>query len=338
MGINENADEVTDEFDKLLKDLQLQRDLDIISDEEYYAELEKLRDTYLTKGSEKWWQYTKEIISYEEDMLAQTRDSIQDTFSELVQNCEKDLEEIEKMVDSMSNKLKSFSQLYTEETVTAADGTEITVAKLGDPRQTAAILDRYDTALTTVKNRMAQVEGIDPDFINEFMDQITSMGVEEGMRYAEALAKSSDYEFEYQITGWQANFQKSEEIADKFYQDRRDDLGEEFVGDINEAIAELPDDFLENGKLCMDMFEEGFLQELSNFAGTLYQAVSSQLGLAGIFAGLGIPVQVGSAASGAASGGTSTSVTYNFNGSRMSIAEQRMAAQQQADLDRLRWA
>lgn len=60
-------EEVPEAFDKALDELELRRDLDVIDEAEYYAELEKLRDEYFAKGSDKWWEYEKEIYEYRKE-------------------------------------------------------------------------------------------------------------------------------------------------------------------------------------------------------------------------------------------------------------------------------
>ena len=80
--IRENSGEVSEAFQDALDVLQLQRDLDLINDEEYYQELEKLRDQYLQKGTEEWWKYTKQLMDYDSKVL----DNSRKTFSDLGEN------------------------------------------------------------------------------------------------------------------------------------------------------------------------------------------------------------------------------------------------------------
>lgn len=67
VGIIDSKDEVDEAFTKLYEDLQLQKDLGVISEEEYYEELTKLRDKYLKEGTKEWWDHTKEIINYHKE-------------------------------------------------------------------------------------------------------------------------------------------------------------------------------------------------------------------------------------------------------------------------------
>ena len=67
IGIVDNEYKVSDAFQGLMDDLDLKRDLGVVSEEQYYEEMAKLRDDYIKKGTKAWWDYTKKLIQYEED-------------------------------------------------------------------------------------------------------------------------------------------------------------------------------------------------------------------------------------------------------------------------------
>ena len=62
VAINESAVDMTEQFEKAFTELELKKDMSLVSEAEYYAQLEELRDNYLGKGSAKWWEYTAKII------------------------------------------------------------------------------------------------------------------------------------------------------------------------------------------------------------------------------------------------------------------------------------
>ena len=68
-GIEQNSDEVVKAFDSMLEKLEYKRKFDIISEDEYYTELEKLRDKYLKAGSKEWLSYTEKIYSYQKSAV-----------------------------------------------------------------------------------------------------------------------------------------------------------------------------------------------------------------------------------------------------------------------------
>ena len=65
-------------MDIAYKDLKNSFDLGAVSAEQFYAELENLRDYYLEDGSAAWWQYTKQILSYEQSLKEEQEKARQD--------------------------------------------------------------------------------------------------------------------------------------------------------------------------------------------------------------------------------------------------------------------
>lgn len=74
IGIRDNGGEVSEEFEKILDDLELKRDLAVIDESEYYRELERLRDNYLEKYTEKWWDVTKQLAQHDEQVRKEAMD------------------------------------------------------------------------------------------------------------------------------------------------------------------------------------------------------------------------------------------------------------------------
>lgn len=68
VGIKENTYEVTDAVKQMFDDIKLQKELGSISEGEYYEKLREYRDQYLEESTKEWWDYTKELISYEEKL------------------------------------------------------------------------------------------------------------------------------------------------------------------------------------------------------------------------------------------------------------------------------
>ena len=72
-GFSEAVESAANAFGKKLKVIDKALSLGVISEKEYYSELEKLRDKYFTKDNEEWYEYTQRILefrknSYKEDI------------------------------------------------------------------------------------------------------------------------------------------------------------------------------------------------------------------------------------------------------------------------------
>ena len=73
--ITSYIDKLPEAFEKAFDEINLRRDLDVLSEEDYYSKLSALRDKYLTKSSDKWWEYTKDIVTYQKKAAEQVRDN-----------------------------------------------------------------------------------------------------------------------------------------------------------------------------------------------------------------------------------------------------------------------
>lgn len=91
VGIEENSEKATKQFDKLLGILDKQKDFGIISDEEYYNELKILRDKYLTVGTKEWYEYTKKLLDYQDDYEKEWKKSYEESRDEEFGNLKKKL-------------------------------------------------------------------------------------------------------------------------------------------------------------------------------------------------------------------------------------------------------
>lgn len=281
VGIRENSGEVSEAFQDALDVLQLQRDLDLINDEEYYQELEKLRDQYLQKGTEEWWKYTKQLMDYDSKVL----DNSRKTFSDLAKIASSKLKEVQNLIDTMSNKLKDYGDLIVERE--QYDGS--TYKQLTDFGTDIATLNRYDELLSGL-----QARGVS----DEFFEQLADMSVDEAIEYAELLMALSQEQFDEYMAQWQKKQDLSESIAKKLYKNKADAVATEIKSGILEAIKDLPPEFYKNGVLCADLFDQGLIETLQGLGhdmlNTLFgQEIADQI--RALFASMGVPLD-GSAA------------------------------------------
>ena len=82
VGITVGEDFGKDAMDAAVKNLKLQLDTAAITTADYYRELEKLRNNYLTRGSEEWWKYTKEVMEYEQKRVEEAKKANKEAFEE----------------------------------------------------------------------------------------------------------------------------------------------------------------------------------------------------------------------------------------------------------------
>ena len=65
----DSSKEATKTFNGFYERLRYQREFDLISEEEYFARLEELRDRYLQKGTDNWIRITKMIYYYQKKVI-----------------------------------------------------------------------------------------------------------------------------------------------------------------------------------------------------------------------------------------------------------------------------
>ena len=158
--------------------------------------------------------------------------------------------------------------------------------------------------------------------------------MEEGTKFANALLAADDVTFHQYIEDWKKKQEASDAIAKELYADEAKELGEKYEEELKKAMDGVPDEFKESGKLSAEMFGEGFLERIKEVCEKVKAAVMTEV------ASVGATMTANLVYAGAGNGGTvnkSFSPTYQFNGAGMTVAQQRRAAQAQAEIDRLRF-
>lgn len=240
VGIQENSREVSKEFQKMLDDLQLKRDLDIINDSEYYSELEKLRDEHLEKGTSDWWEYTKEIIDYEDSIVDEQKENL----DELNSDYEQHLKDREDLTSAFYDKL-SASSLYNTTKIAFGDE-EYSYTTLKNFDDEIKALDEFESKFTTVQERLKAVFVGDDESIKSMLDTIRSDPFGEGGNVLEAMLNSTDSELTTFANGYQQFIAKSKSVTTNAYADELAALDNNFISQISEKFANSP--LLENLK------------------------------------------------------------------------------------------
>ena len=240
VGIKENSGEVSEEFQKMLDDLQLQRDLNIISDAEYYSELEKLRDNHLEKGTKDWWQYTKEIINYDKKLA----DEQEKNLEELNSAYDEHLKDREDLTSNFYNKLSSNS-LYNNITFSIGDNKE-TFTRLNNWDDELKSLDEFENKFTAVQERLKAVFVGDDESLKSMLDTIRNDPFGEGGNVLNAMFNATDTELTSFANGYQQFILRSKNITQNAYADELAELDNDFISKISEKFANSP--LLENLK------------------------------------------------------------------------------------------
>ncbi len=275
VGIIEEGVQLEKEMDKLLKNLDLQRDTGAISEAEYYKKLEEYRDEYFTKGTEGWWEYTQKIIDFENDQLEEqkkvldkSKEEALKTFEDIAKGVEKNVQAVESSRDKFADKLADFGTSSLFETTTdiirggAKDGSDIKITRtnLTSLSDNIQKLRDYTTALKAVK-----AKGVPKGFF----DMLRDMGVEEGTAFANAILATPDNELNAYLDDWTYIQEASKNTADEFFGDDFAAEKEAAMQGMNNWMEGLPEDWKENGVLSAQSFGEGFAEEFENIKGSI---------------------------------------------------------------------
>lgn len=225
-------------FKSLKEELDHEKAMDLVDEEEYYATLKEYRDAYLTdtENVDTFRKITEEIYQHEEDLLDEQLENYRTHLEECASAAEERLEDIQDAYDEviskqedMSNRLADFGDLFSMD-----DGK----ATLSDLREQNATLERYGELLGMLKER-----GID----SGLMDEITSMDVDDAIAYAEELMKLTDGKWEEYNQLWAEKQEAAKRIAEEFYKEELETLEEEFVDELTTTLDALKEPSYESG-------------------------------------------------------------------------------------------
>lgn len=277
VGIVEGGDEVSEAFERLLDDLNLQRDFGVVSESEYYRELYRLREEYLEEGSKSWWEYTKKILQYSNTLKEEFSDNADELKDRAVKAYDELAEEAEKKIGKVLDKqakfqkqLESMSELITQSTETDDWGNERPVFSLTDWEKENAELRAYNKTLENVSTRLKKAFGDDTAGYSELMQVIRDGGLEDGLRLATEIIFADDDTLKKYIDGRRENKRLAEGIASEHYAEEKqlitDDINKS-MGDLQTVFkAEfeaLPEEFFAPlGEASAGEFGQAFMAEL----------------------------------------------------------------------------
>lgn len=295
-----------------------------ITQKEYWEKLTALRDKYFVEGSDLWNEYTDEVIEAQ-------KAAVTEVYNALAEEALAAFDEIEQAQQALEDKLKGFGSTFRQVVIKNAGehGEDLSYYRLNDFEEQTAQLSAFQTALEQAKERGKDILG---DDLTEYFRQFAEMSsVEDATAQLDALLSASDEDFNRSLTGWKEYRKKSEEIAKDFYKDESAELAKTLLERFQEAFDNVPDTFIENGKLVAEAFGEGFVNQLDDVFRKIQTAID--VNMAGITPSLsavgGIPV------TGYTIDSHDTSI-YNLPQTRETTAQNLQAIAAHEEVQRLR--
>lgn len=232
-GLEESDKNVVKAFEGLYEKLRYQRDFDLISEADYYRNLENLRDQYFKKGSKEWVKYTLEIFEYQKEQYEEEQKNIAKLLEEEQKNREKLLKEEQKAIEkrikedakaletekknitniydgitkyaneklnsvlkkhrSTVEEINSYGSLFNVNTV-LMNGKKDTYITLHDIEHDIGVLKRYANVIEEIKTRISAL-GLGDEEKAGLMTALNGLGITEGLGLAEALMRADDETF-----------------------------------------------------------------------------------------------------------------------------------------------
>lgn len=277
VGIKENSGEVSEEFQKLLDDLKLQKDLNLVDEAEYYRELEKLRDTYLEKGTKDWWDYTKEIIDYESSLTDELKDNIISAYEDIADTAAKKIEDLQNKQESFAASLRR-DDLYETNTLFTLNGEEFTETSLKNWDKENEKLRAYNDTLSQTSERLQGIFGEDTESYNAMLELLRSDPFGEGGKTLELMKNATDEELQKFVSGWQENQRLTMNIAEQSYQNEAEAVQKGFIDTLTEKLKNLPEEFKTTGETAAEFFGEGFMESIGTVLDGIKESLAATLG------------------------------------------------------------
>ena len=271
-GIKENTNAVVESFDAMLDKLERQREFDIINEDEYYTELEKLRDEYFDVGSKEWLDYTQEIYDYQKSMAEDTVESIAKTAEEAFRT-------IADSKQDLKNELLDYVDMTQEIKIGGwnEDGSEDVFKRLTDYTEANKAIETYADIMKKAHERF--ISSGYGDIWDEYEKELARLGVDEGTEFGNLLLNATDEQLRTHIEGYKKHQQLSEEVSTGVYADNlEDEFGiqlENAKTKLREAGFDIQDNFFEVGLNSAKEFGKSFLEELNEQLSVVRETISN---------------------------------------------------------------
>ena len=331
-GIEKTSDSAVKAFQNMLEKLQYQRDLDIINDDEYYTQLEKLRDKYFKVGTSEWLKYTKEIYKYQKSAVEAEKREIEKLYDDISGYASKKIDEVLAKQDKFASKLKSYTHLFNSNTVSLGD-TEFSYYSMHDLHKDTEAITSYVDGLDSLNARLKEL-GVSGDVVKEFMSELSDMSIEEGAGFTKTLLNANDSNLLNYINAYSDNRAAIKGLSSRYYQDDMDaawdDSIKNMVEKLQEAGYEIPEGFFTSGTISAEKFGEAFTSEIDNQLSAVREKVE------GFYAAISKMFGMSFELSAAGGGGNTYSSTYYIQPNDSSTSAQLAAIRAEERLNKLR--
>lgn len=306
-GAKEQSEILEEQYKKELRDLQYLRDMEEITDEQYYEALAEYRDKYFDEGSEDWQNYTVEIYRYQKETQEKMLDEAEKAANELADTFTEKADALLSAKNALKDNLSDLADGISTITYRGLGehGEDIvdTIISPDELKKANDLKEAFAESAQAARDRVFAALGDEnKELAQEIYNQIREMGVEEGLAFSNAINQANDSKFDAWIAEKKRGFNLDESTANELYQDEIDEL-EDFKQKIIDKFGELPENFFDIGTDTAEQFGSGFMDKIREvMENARQQVIASMSNIAAL------PAVVSKIS------GTGT-VTYNSNSS-----------------------
>ncbi len=327
-----------------LENLKTAKELELVTEQEYYEKLKKYRDENLQQGTDAWFKCTEEIAAYNKRLLKEQEELQQEMAEKIIS-----------LREELAEKLKKSDESFLKTTKTTfkgmgVNGTDLIYSEtnLKDFEEEIRLLENFRDRIIELKNL-----GNIPDGI---FTEIAGMDIKEGLEVASYLVSADSETRERFVKGYKEKsaladsaagrlngilnaeelkkegIYSAENFAEGFVKFNESEDGG-FIKILESSFESVPESYYTLGGESGDAFGKGLIESIPQFMEQARSVIMAEM--QSIAEGISAVIK-GAAESAVPVSTTSYTNTYNFNSSQDTTTQQLRAAKNAASLERLR--
>lgn len=258
---------VTQAFKTRYEAIGYQLKYGLITEEEYYDKLEKVRDMYFSRDTQEWHKYTQEIFDYKVGALNDYKNAVEENLEDILRINREKFSSIEREQSSYSEKLKDFAgdmgfkkNLVTVENYYPnGDALKFYDYSIADFEKEINNLKAFNDSIEKLKDKAAEIP---TDTLEMFFSGLRDMPVGDAKAFADLLLKKSDEDFKEYFSLYQEKNDIAEVVSKNLYEADFENVAKALKEDLETEFSTIPEDFFVYGELTGENFKEGFKSEV----------------------------------------------------------------------------
>lgn len=204
-------------------------------------------------------------------------DDLAKNIQDIADKMQKRLDEVNGLIDDMRGKLKDYGDLFTI--------SDKGIVDLEDLNEQTKNIQRYGQNLEALKGKIS----------TSLMEEITSLGIEEGLAFTNKLLNISESELKEYNKAYTAKVNAAKNVASKFYSDQVAKIKSDYTSKVTKALDDAKKQIEKIGKDTMKGFVKGmksvdWAKDVKSIANSIIKSFKKQLKISSpskVFAELG---------------------------------------------------